>query len=97
MNIAAGPNAYQYASAENLRRINTRAEHTAQDITKEVKLRHKQAKFELIEAIMPAENSLYDPEVNDCCNVQKTNILFKNILKTLNAFFSKLHVFKIGN
>jgi len=64
MNIAVGSNAYQYASVEGLRRI-IRVEHIAQDITKEAKLRRRQTKFELIEDTVSAEDSLYDPEVND--------------------------------
>jgi len=64
MNITAGPNVHQYAFPEDSRRI-IRAEHTAQDITKEARLRPRQIKLKLIEAVVSAEDSLYGSEVND--------------------------------
>lgn len=64
MNTVAEQNAHQYTSAKNLRRI-IRAERTTQDITKEARLHSKQAKLELIEVAMSAEDSLYDSEVNN--------------------------------
>ncbi|GAB1869734.1 hypothetical protein CAJAP_10813 [Camponotus japonicus] len=62
MNITAGPNVHQYAFPEDSRRI-IRAEHTAQDITKEARLRPRQIKLKLIEAVVSAEDSLYGSEM----------------------------------
>lgn len=64
MNIAAGPNAHQYATAEDSRRI-MKAEVTVQHMTKEARLRRRQARLELIEAASSAEDLLYGPGIDD--------------------------------
>lgn len=64
INIAAGLNAHLYAFGENSRQI-IKAERSIQNIMEEARLRHRQARLKLIEAIKSAENLLYSPGVDD--------------------------------
>jgi len=64
MDIAVGPNAHRYVAEEDSRRT-MKAERTAQEMTKEARLRHRQARLQLLDSATSAEDLLYGPAVDD--------------------------------